>query len=217
MKNYTITKEQILQLSDFDEIVKELLKEGFPDAFKKELEVGKWYIVNGDKCGHGGKNLIANYSGIESDSNYGLRFSGEWDNELSIFHKDLVSISREATPAEVEAALIAEAKKRGYKGGIKLFPLEHCASEIDIEKQDVYKFYPNVSDKIRERLELNGTGIYQDGKWAEILPEEKAYTFTEAELTDVFNTVFDADRQRIEALEYLKVFLQKMESIKQKF
>ena len=66
-----------------------------------------------------------------------------------------------------------EAKKRGYKGGIKLSPLESCSNAIDTEKEDVYSYIPKVSHYIGNRLQLNGTGIYQDGKWAEILPQEK--------------------------------------------
>ena len=90
------------------------------------------------------------------------------DNSKTFWDKDV-----EATPEEVEAALINEAKKRGYKGGIKLSPLESCSNAIDTEKEDVYSYIPKVSHYVGNRLQLNGTGIYQDGKWAEILPQEK--------------------------------------------
>lgn len=48
MKNYSITKQQVLQLENFilKENVNKNLRIWFPDAFKKELEVGKWYKSN---------------------------------------------------------------------------------------------------------------------------------------------------------------------------
>lgn len=171
---YEITKEQILEIHDRTSVHnQEQLEEWFPEAFKTELEVGKWYLIDGNKCGIYGLFLLGNFSGEEQSSNYGFTFSGKWADDLTLYHNDLKTYTRLATPEEVETALINEAKKRGYKGGIKLSPLQHCSNSIDTEKEDVYKFIAKVSGEIGHRLELNGTGIYQDGKWAEILPQKK--------------------------------------------
>lgn len=169
MKNYTITKGQILEIHDRTSVHnQEQLEKWFPDAFKTELEVGKWY-----KRPHNSALFCVTEVLLNLENHYGIYgFDniGNWmkDNSKTFWDKDV-----EATPEEVEAALINEAKKRGYKGGIKLSPLESCSNAIDTEKEDVYSYIPKVSHYVGNRLQLNGTGIYQDGKWAEILPQEK--------------------------------------------
>ena len=127
---YEITKEQVLEnykyaLNNQDYLSARNLKEWFPNAFKKELEVGRWYKSIK-------RNFLVNYQG-DNMENYGfwenqgfknnIAFGGYWKDECI-----------EATPQEVETALIAEAKKRGFKEGYILF---------------------------------------NSGKWAEIIPQEK--------------------------------------------
>ena len=48
MENYKITKEQVLKLANKAEqgctsVIESDLKNWFPEDFKKELEIGKWY------------------------------------------------------------------------------------------------------------------------------------------------------------------------------
>ena len=168
MENYKITKEQILAIEKVGGAdVSLYLKETFPEVFKTELEVGKWYKMKGET------HFLCNFNGnIGNNGNSnGFNLRGEWMDNSMCFHNSDTYV--EATPEEVESALINEAKKRGYKGGIKLSPLESCSNAIDTEKEDVYSYIPKVSHYIGNRLQLNGTGIYQDGKWAQILPQKK--------------------------------------------
>lgn len=84
------------------------------EEFKKEIEVGKWYIsvIN---------NII--YYGGE-DKIYGLfRSADQWINKIEDMYDNFQcfvnafnnNLWREATPQEVEKALIEEAKRRGFK------------------------------------------------------------------------------------------------------
>ena len=175
MENYTITKEQILEtIRTGTDVTERYFKEIIPEAFKTELELNKWYITDGNKCGQYGKTLIANFSGKEESSNYGITFLGTWGKDLTLYHNDLGRSTRLATPEEVSAALINEAKKRGFKNGVKVVGLyndgsPHQITDFIINNDDfTYKTLDNalVCNKL-------GFRIFANGKWAEILPQEK--------------------------------------------
>src|SRR5690606_13385615 len=69
----------------------------------------------------------------------------------------------EATDQEWEAALINEAKKRGFVEGVKyLSPLNKYRRAFDGE---MYFNHNNLYEK--------GKSIFNNGKWAEILAQEK--------------------------------------------
>ena len=166
MENYKITKEQILEtIRTGTDVTERYFKEIIPEAFNTKLDTGKWYKSSTDI------EFLVYYQSNGFD-NYGFWKDQPYKDNL-VFGDCWYNMSRLATDEEVSAALINEAKKRGYKGGIKLSPLESCSNAIDTEKEDVYSYIPKVSHYIGNRLQLNGTGIYQDGKWAEILPQEK--------------------------------------------
>ena len=115
MEIYKITKEQILEtIRTGTDVTKRYFKEIIPEAFKKELEIGKWYkyklalfYVTNKKSNN------ANYYNV-----FGFDVDGNWmtDNAATSFNENYI----EATPEEVEAALINEAKKRGYKEGVTI-------------------------------------------------------------------------------------------------
>ena len=186
---YEITKEQILKLANKAEqgctsVIESDLKNWFPEAFKKELEIGKWYITDGNKCGQYGKTLIANFSGKEESSNYGITFFGTWGKDLTLYHNDLGRSTRLATPEEVEVALINEAKKRGFVEGAKFKSTISEKGQIRTvtEKRnwDFYLSYNSLNTSTPQtewynfntQLQSNPT-IFRDGKWAEILYQEK--------------------------------------------
>ena len=163
MENYTITKWQIKKLADKDSIVKDCLKNWFPDAFKKELEIGKWYkyklalfyITNKT-------SYNTNYYNV-----FGFDVDGNWmsDNAKTYFDERYI----EATPEEVSAALINEAKKRGYKKGVK------CYFGTEKHQRTI-----STDDIIFDTNYLNNGGlcmgtnvIFTQGNWAKILPQEK--------------------------------------------
>lgn len=173
MDNYTITKKQIAVLSNTSIEAFHYLNEEFPDAFKTELETGKWYITDGNKCGQDGKTLIANFSGKEEEANYGITFSGIWGKDLTLYHNDLGRSTRLATPEEVETALINEAKKKGYAGK-NIVMIEGALSgkaSSEVMGND-FEFYSDLN-KLQAISKGCDYTIFKDGKWAEILTQEK--------------------------------------------
>lgn len=170
MKKFEITKEQILQLNNYDKhYCKVALKEWFPQAFKIELEIGKWYKHN--------KFLL--YI-IDKTHWYGFDVSGAWNDyatyEDLMTDKDLLP----ATDKEVETALIAEAKRRGFKEGVKYFNAS-LPSFKETARNNEFK-YINSDEVI---LYLDGNTIFYNGKWAEIISEPIEVTLEE--IAEKFN------------------------------
>ena len=164
MENYTITKEQILEtIRTGTDVTKRYFKEIIPEAFKTELEVGKWYKMKGDT------HFLCNFNGnIGNNGNsYGFNLNGEWtDNSMCFQNSDTYV---EATPEEVSAALINEAKKRGYKQGIT------CAfgkgAHNRMIRENEIRWVPDWQDK--GALCMGTNVIFTQGNWAKILPKEK--------------------------------------------
>lgn len=105
MEKYTITKEQILEMASWANLYNlGQIIEWFPEAFKKELEVGVWYMYGRSLLNYQGLNnrdLIQAYGFLwdkswMKTSNFGCNFK-EW---------------REATDEEVKEALKNEVIKR---------------------------------------------------------------------------------------------------------
>ncbi len=165
MKNYTITKEQIKKLSTQDQIVEEYLNKWFPEAFKKELEIGKWYISK-DINKH-----IFYVTNITEDRYYyyGFNSGGQWckNDDYSFNDSGLKNGFRLATEEELKSALIKEAERRGFKKGAKF------------------------KSSISENGELN-PHIFKDGVWAEVI-KSKYYTKAQAEkrLTELENDGYE--------------------------
>lgn len=168
MENYTITKEQILQLNSYNNYdCGVALKEWFPTAFKQELEVGKWYKYKKEK------RFICY---ITENGRYGFDADGDWFKEIKSDNKFDEGYYL-ATPQEVGTALINEAKRRGFKDGciINNSPLG----------------FPDMPQKIDgDRLQWDGTylnfgyrnhAIFKDGKWAEIIEQPTEMTVAEIE------------------------------------
>lgn len=166
---YTITKEQILELheiqctSDKDDLLKEL----FPDVFKKELVVGKWYCRGEELARWNDKKIT-----------YGF-VMGKFISYM-LFSEE---IGREATEEEVKTALIAEAKKIGFKGGVYIKRsfdndlFDCCINPYKFARDPEY-FYNEKHDYI----EYKGYVIYSKGQWAEIIP-----TMTQKEAEEKLN------------------------------
>lgn len=159
---FKITKEFIIEAhkaacSDW----KNRIEKEFPEAFPKGLEIGKWYVYDSSLLNFQGlnhKDLILAYGFLEDKSwmetsNCGNDFK-EW---------------KEATHEEVESALIAEAKKRGYKKGVRC--VFGAVKNKRIISTNEIKWNPDWTDK--GGLSMGMSIIFTDGKWAEILPTEK--------------------------------------------
>jgi len=159
---YKITKETIIKYQ---------MKDEFPECFKKELIVGKWYKNSIDSLLYC-KNI--EYDGCISG--YGFNQFGQWVDDYVIIPE-----YTEATPKEVEEALIKEAKKRGFVDGIYLEKsginksLSSCVKN-PINGNFNYFEHCNVLDS------QNGNGhIFDNGTWATILPSKKKMTISEIE------------------------------------
>ena len=133
-----------------------------------KLEVGKWYIIK--RIEYDSKYVPALiYLKDKSISNYGFNHAGDW----TVSYGDTGSwdntedIYTPATDKEISEALIKEAKKRGLKKGIKINqePAYGCGNIHTIPANN---FYYNCDT---QNLSIGGIGIYNKGKWAEIIEE----------------------------------------------
>lgn len=126
---------------------------------KEELEVGKWYKYSDSE---GFLFCITNVQndGVEV---YGFNSWGNWIDEGSYYSEYLIP----ATDKEVKDALIKEAKKRGFKEGVKF---------KSIVSGNIRKFtgFYFGSDEDECWLSNDTVGcIFKKGKWAEIIEEKK--------------------------------------------
>lgn len=130
----------------------------------EKLEVGKWFkqserfdgvqqylicITEIDDLGVGG---------------YGM-FDGVWFNNGNCYSKDLIPASKE----QIEQNLIKEAERRGFKKGVMFKSAFN--GDTGTLSSDVFDY-----DTENNTLScINGypSGIFKNGIWAEIIPEEE--------------------------------------------
>ena len=83
-------------------------------------------------------------------------------------------MSRLATDEEVSAALINEAKKRGFKNGVTILRGDwysgFSAPKVTIETE---QHLTSGFEFRNDTLFLDGYIIFYSGNWAEIIPQEK--------------------------------------------
>lgn len=159
MKTFTITEEQIKELSKWKH-GKRLMQDWFPEAFEKQLEVGKVYKFPNFI---GGKFMFKFNGEFGEMITYGFDANGEWCNYLGVW-KNEVNLYEEATKEEWLEALKEEAIKRGFKKGVKYN----------------YVDKPYLIKTFIDKLELGGSLdltdlgniILEDGVWAEVIKEK---------------------------------------------
>ena len=157
MKKYELTQEQINQLAE-KKHAKELLKEFIPEAFETKLEVGKVYKYQ--SLEEGKFMFKFNRFGVD---NYGFNTIGEWSNNLGVW-ENKVNLYEEATEEEWLEALKEEARKRGFKKGVKYN----------------YVDKPYLIKTFKDELNLGSLVdlvddiyiILRDGVWAEVIKED---------------------------------------------
>lgn len=143
---------------------KEAIEKQYPE-FKTQLEVGKWYT-------HDNGFLFCFTGGFDKDKDpfgYGLSTYGNWydldETEDGGWNgKEL----RPATKEEVEEALINEAKKRGFKEGVRI---KVHADELDNPENTgrSLNIDGNHITYDGESLVFDCAVIFHNGKWAEII------------------------------------------------
>ena len=138
------------------------IEKEFPKLFKEDaLVVGKWYKSEG---------CLFNY---QKQSNvYGFFTDGSWMNGDWIWYG---ANARLATDKEVEEELIKEAKRRGFKEGVK-FKSVSSGNNIELG----YEFFDYYSNQ--NQLCNGGGSVFIGGKWAEIIKETITKEQAEKEL-----------------------------------
>jgi len=167
-----LTKEQLEGVMNAYECnwKSKLFKKALKDKglIKEEFEVGKWYK---------GKR----YNGVEVLFVCGLDSYGFYDGDfidLEDFSSDYLNDEdygyelRPATDKEVETALIKEAKKRGFKEGVKFL----SARDGDI-RTATNEFYSFDNWNKYTTLQLDTAWIFKGGKWATIIEEPKVESY----------------------------------------
>lgn len=156
---YTVPKEFILEGHKAAcSTWKAKIEAQFPELFPK-LEVGRWLKDDSNPewlMYRDGKNI------------YGFDTNGDWFYKENESYEPM-SRDRYATDEEVQTALIAEAKRRGFKDGVEVArsgvngDLKHLTLKLIGFK---YHKQSNSLDSV------NKDGYYfRNGKWAEIIPE----------------------------------------------
>lgn len=131
--------------------------------FKPKLEVGKWYKFN-----RGLSNFLYFIENIKEGTGYGFN-KGIWCNDNDRWC-DNFDNHTPATDKEVEEALIKEAKKRGFKVGVKVY--FKSSGEHRKITGELY-----ISRKYKGEMVCFGSEnqcgdiIFQNGKWVEIIEE----------------------------------------------
>lgn len=152
MEKFEITKEQVLKLYNHEG--SRYVQEWFPNAFKKELEVGKWAKSKNTNC------LVfitefAEYGfngyGFDNENKFCDLKNDDWTSNLSLW--------RLATEQEVKTALINEAKKIGFEEA-KYIKLDDIISIIC--DTGSYAYTDN-------QLAYKGVTLFYKGKWATII------------------------------------------------
>lgn len=144
---------------------------------KKELEVGKWYLIDCEGYySPTAKNAVVYDNG--EDYSYGFDFEGKFINDFNLSNCRRYVI-RELTPQEVEQALIEEAKRRGFKKGFI----------AEVKQPGGYNSFWNGKDPERYVFEENTLyyysrlyPIFQNGQWATIIEQGN---FTDSDIAIV--------------------------------
>jgi len=174
MRKYEITKEQIQHLSGAfgapTSRLDECLKEWFPEAFEKPFSLNKWY-----KSKNHPKMLVYPTEENIEGHLYGYGFNNYGDfisitkesASNCLCNSTAKDYLKEATTEEVKEALIAEAKKIGYKNGnYKCLLITQCTNKV----KDTFHF------NHKENMLFHGASpneannvVFRNGKWAEII------------------------------------------------
>ncbi len=127
---------------------------------KEEFEVGVWYV--------GIRNVTKERPMLlycSNNNGYGF-YDGVWGNNLHTSPKYFSTYKgynlRKATPQEIETALIKEAKKRGFKEGVRIQSLKFESNKPKLM---------SCNSRFEEQFELfmGGSCLFSKGKWATII------------------------------------------------
>jgi len=160
----------LLKLADNNSYSEEILKKEFPQLFESlKLQIGKWYVVKNIQIGSLGFDGVGQYT--EELSNGGLTKSEKGYNFKApngYIWRTNGDISQ-ATPQEVEIALINEAKNRGFvKGSV----ISRCGINKDFHKNIFKPISGDYNFIFKDNLLESEDGfgyIFKNGIWATII------------------------------------------------
>jgi len=155
-----ITKKQIVALDKNETTVREL----FPEVFETKLEDNTYYIFESGEI----------QFNVKDGGGYGFNKFG-FHEEVKWVKYPHNGVYRKATKEEVETALINEAKRRGFKKGVKIKDVTFL--DIDYVRDNSFVYYPLIN-----RLQSKAV-IFDNGTWAEIIkPKQMTKEEIEKEL-----------------------------------
>jgi len=163
----------------------------------KELEVGKWYWGSG--WGSGEKLIFVSELSECGDlaRGYGKGANGNWYDDDGSFSWTTADL-KEATKEEIETALRKEAEKRGFVKGAVFQGVQGAEKDMRIPIEEIHYSYGEYCG-----LYSGNSWLYLNGKWAEVIEQEKTLEQRVKELED-----FVYQRLRIKG-EDLKLVLER--------
>ncbi len=152
-------------MNRIEELEKELklLREIEELKNKPKYEVGKWYKAD--------NNALVCYTGSgdnrETFEGYGFNIDG-WNDSTPNWAR--VCFKDEATNEEVQTALIKEAKKRGFKEGVRFELIKGRIGVINDTRIIDYEFrYIHQENELVIQMLGASYTIFKNGKWATII------------------------------------------------
>lgn len=143
-----------------------------------KLEVGKWYLYSG----HSRINIPLMLITSIGHTNFtfkGFDFKGFWtDSDFYPINEINTNGYKEATPQEVEEALIKEAKRRGLLHGVRFVSPNGEDWGFKVNSNDFH--FDEVNNTLSFTQDLGGTVfLFIDGHWAEPIIEQHVDKFAE--------------------------------------
>ncbi len=149
-------KTELEQLKEQLNSISEKIKQLETPSFQKG-----WYKLTNSLA-----LVYCDFYALKDNSNIGYGFdgTGRWVNNWHYYNRDKQYMTP-ATDKEVEEALIKEAKKRGFKEGVKI---KSIYSETTYNtRHSGFGFYPSDYS-----IYFGNWLIFKDGIWAEIIKDE---------------------------------------------
>ncbi len=169
-------KELLIKIHKCSDVWRKHVEKEFPELFKKdELEVGKWYKT--PRCQHLMYLKSISDNGVDGNG-YGINVVGAWFDYIEGVNMDDTVI---ATDKEVETALIKEAKKRGFKEGVKCLSVN--SSDIRLCGSNAYYNGQHYNQLLFDMT----CCVFENGKWSTVI---KTITKEQAE-KELGKTIID--------------------------
>jgi hypothetical protein len=157
------------------------------------LQVGKWY-----KDGVNGVELLIFITEIRCDEimAYGFGNSGYWCDNSNWYYNNMYKAHQELTEAteeEVEAALIKEAERRGFRYGVEYNDINDGYRYLCKEEFELNPTFTKLM------CTVGGGWIFKEGKWATPIVQDP----TKEKLCELEDTIKKA-QQEIQELKRLQ-------------